>query len=258
MKSRIVIKVGTHVIYEDGKIERERFSKVVDFISELMEKYEVIVVTSGAVASGYSKIKLDKSIVKNRQALAAIGQPYLIREYNDLLEKNGYFGAQLLVIADDFDSRKKTKRVRDAVDALIEHKILPIINENDTTAIEELVFGDNDQLSARITHFLGADLLVILSDIDGYYDKDPRENSDAVMNKNIYCIDEKELVLPYNAGTTFGTGGIVTKLKAANFLLQHSRAMFLTSGFDLKDLRSFLLEKNHQNGTLFSPKNWKI
>jgi glutamate 5-kinase len=258
MKRRIVIKIGTHVIYEDGVIEHNRFGKVVNFISEIMEDYEVIVVTSGAVASGYSKIKLDKSNVKNRQALAAIGQPYLIHEYNELLEKKGYFGAQLLVVADDFDSRKRTKRVRNAVDALLENKILPIINENDTTATEELVFGDNDQLSAHVTHFLGADLLILLSDIDGYFTKDPRENKDAIIKKNVHEIDENELILPCNAGTTFGTGGIVTKLKAANFLLKRDRAMFLTSGFDLKDLKSFLLEKKHEGGTLFSSKEWKI
>ncbi|MFV0480704.1 MAG: glutamate 5-kinase, partial [Campylobacteraceae bacterium] len=215
MKKKIVIKVGTHVLNEQGVLCDERFSNLVNFLNDAMNSYDVIVVTSGAVATGYSKIKLDKSNVKNRQALAAIGQPYLIHEYNERLEKHGHFGAQLLVTADDFDSRKRTKRIRDAVEALTKHSILPIINENDTTATEELIFGDNDQLSAHVTHFLDADLLIILSDIDGYYDDDPRVNENAKVKKNVDKIDENELIMPLKAGSTFGTGGIVTKLKAA-------------------------------------------
>lgn len=257
-RNRIVIKIGTHVIYEDGVLDNKRFGDVVDFISALMSEYDVIVVSSGAVASGYSKIRLDKSVVKNRQALAGIGQPYLIHEYNERLEAHGYFGSQLLVTADDFDSRKRTKKIRDAIDALIEHNILPIINENDTTATEEIVFGDNDQLSAHIAHFLSADLLVIFSDIDGYYNKDPRACKDAQIIKNVEAINQEEFILPSSAGTMFGTGGIATKLKAANFLLNHNRATFLTSGFDLSDIKSFLIDKNHVGGTLFAPKDWKL
>lgn len=252
MKKRIVIKVGTHVINESGILCVERLKNLVEFISLAMEKYEVILVSSGAVAMGFSKIRLDKKMLANKQALAAIGQPYLIQSYNEHLQKYGKFGAQLLLVSDDFDSRKRTKAAKDAVNTLLKNNILPIINENDTTAVEELVFGDNDQLSAHATHFFDADLLVILSDIDGYYDADPKKNKSAKIIKNVNVIDEKELNETKNAGSEFGTGGIATKLKAANFLLQNSRSMFLASGFDLKDVKSFLLEDKHIGGTLFS------
>lgn len=255
---RIVIKIGTHVIYEDGILIKQRLENLVSFIKDAMQKYQIILVSSGAIATGYSRIQLDKKIVKNRQALAAIGQPYLMHIYDKCFEKYNIKTAQLLLTAEDFDSRKRTKRSNDAVEALLENNILPIINENDTTAIDEIVFGDNDQLSAHAAHFFDANLLVLLSDIDGYYDDDPREKKEAKIRKLVHKIDEKELTCKTTAGTLFATGGIVTKLKAANFLLEQNRAMFLTSGFDLKDLRSFLLEKNHKGGTLFSLNDWKL
>jgi len=252
MKKRIVIKVGTHVINDEGVLCVQRFEKLVAFLSSAMEQHEVILVSSGAVSTGFSKIKLDKKIVSNRQALAAIGQPYLIQNYNEYLQKHGRFGAQLLLVSDDFDSRKRTKAARDAINTLLGNGILPIINENDTTAVEELVFGDNDQLSAHVTHFFDADLLVILSDIDGYYNADPKKDKNAKVISNVEKIDEKELQESASAGSQFGTGGIVTKLKAADFLLKNGRSMLLASGFDLSDVKNFILEGRHSGGTLFS------
>jgi glutamate 5-kinase len=227
---------------------------LVEFLVDLMQENEVILVSSAAIAAGYSKLKLDKKILSNRQALAAIGQPYLIETYNKKLEKFGKMGAQILLTADDFDSRKRTKHARCAIETLISYGILPIINENDATATEEIVFGDNDQLSAHCAHYFDADMLIILSDIDGYYDKDPRKYEDAVIQKVVCEIDASELQLPCNPGSEFATGGIVTKLKAASFLLNRKKSMFMASGFDLKDVKSFMLEKNHQGGTLFTCK----
>lgn len=252
MKKRIVIKVGTHVITEGGKLCAPRFEKLVEFLSLIMEKYEVILVSSGAVATGFSKIQLDKKILSNKQALAAIGQPYLIQYYNEFLQKYKKFGAQILLVSDDFDSRKRTKAARDAINTLLKNGILPIINENDTTAVEELVFGDNDQLSAHVTHFFDAELLVILSDIDGYYDTDPKEDKNAKLILHVDAIDESRLCKNINTGSEFGTGGIVTKLKAADFLLKNGRSMFLASGFDLSDAKNFILEGKHSGGTLFA------
>ncbi|MDR1975994.1 MAG: glutamate 5-kinase [Campylobacteraceae bacterium] len=253
-KQRIVIKVGTHVLNDEDGLSVDRFEKLVEFLAQAMEKYEVILVSSGAVSTGYFKIKLDKTIIQNRQALAAIGQPYLIRSYNEFLQKHGKFGAQLLLVSDDFDSRKRTKAARDTVNALLKHNILPIINENDATAVEELIFGDNDQLSAHVAHFFDADLLVILSDINGYYDSDPKKNQNATLILNVSKISEQKLREAADAGSTFGTGGIVTKLKAADFLLNNNRSMLLASGFDLTDAKNFILEGKHSGGTLFSPK----
>ncbi|HHD83703.1 MAG TPA: glutamate 5-kinase, partial [Campylobacteraceae bacterium] len=126
-----------------------------------------------------------------------------------------------------------------------------VINENDVTATEELVFGDNDQLSAHVAYYFDADMLVILSDIDGYYDADPRQDSAAKIRPKVSGISEEETEIPCNPNHQFATGGIATKLKAAKFLLEHDREMYMTSGFDLSDARNFLLEGEQSGGTHF-------
>ena len=131
---------------------------------------------------------------------------------------------------------------------------MPIINENDVIATEELVFGDNDQLSAYVAENFNAELLVILSDIDAYYDKNPREFEDAQVLKELNSISREELEAESTANNEFATGGIVTKLKAADFLLKHNRKMFLATGFDLDDIRSFLIDGVQKGGTLFCNK----
>ncbi len=251
---RLVIKVGSHVLTEDNHIAKDRLANLVEFISLLSDRFEVILVTSGAVAAGYSKIQLDKNIVENRQAIAAVGQPHLMREYQKLFENYHKLTAQFLLTANDFDSRKRTEFAKQAVEVCLENHIIPIINENDTTATEELVFGDNDRLSAHVAYYFDADLLVLLSDIDGYYDKDPRNNSNAKMKKIVHNISKDELNLKINPNDFFATGGIATKLKAADFLLKRGKSMFLSDGFDLSDIKSFLLEDRHLKGTLFSPR----
>lgn len=117
-----------------------------------------------------------------------------------------------------------------------------------------MVFGDNDQLAAHVAYYFKADMLAILSDIDGYYNKNPREFSDAVLQKNVYEIKEEELEMKHSANSEFATGGIVTKLKAANFLMQRGIPMYLTSGFDLKNAYDFLVDGNHNSGTIFQTK----
>ena len=252
---RIVVKVGSAVLTENNRLAKERMANLVEFLAQLQKRYEVILVSSGAVAAGYTKLKIDKSKVANKQALAAIGQPLLMRSYQKKFEKYGVNVAQLLLSADDFDSRKRTAHAKNAVETLLGHKVLPIINENDVTATEELIFGDNDQLSAHVAYFFGADMLVILSDIDGLYDKDPKKYKDANLIKELDRVPQELLQSECNPNYTFATGGIVTKLKAAKFLLDHGLPMFLASGFDLKDAKSFLLENRHQGGTLFMPQS---
>lgn len=248
---RLVIKVGSHVLSEQNRLAKGRIANLVDFLAELRKRYEVIFVSSGAVAAGYSKLKIDKKVLANRQAIAAVGQPYLMSVYQKKFEKYGIVTAQVLLTADDFDSRKRTHHARNAVNTLIKNGVIPIINENDVTATEELVFGDNDQLSARVAYYFDADMLVILSDIDGYYDSDPHRNPDAKIYKTVSQIEDTVLEIPCDPNHTFATGGIVTKLKAAKFLLEHGKEMFMTSGFDLSDARSFLIEGNQKGGTRF-------
>ena len=249
---RIVVKVGSHVLSEQNRLARERIGNLVSFLADLHEKYELIFVSSGAVAAGYSKLKIDKSILSNRQAIAAVGQPYLMSVYQKKFEKYDVLTAQVLLTADDFDSRHRTRHARSAVNTLLENGVIPIINENDVTATEELVFGDNDQLSAHVAYYFDADMLVILSDIDGYYDSDPHQNPEAKIYSKVSEISEEAMDVPCNPNHKFATGGIATKLKAAKFLMDRNREMFMTSGFDLTDARNFLLDGKQTGGTHFT------
>jgi len=252
---RIVIKVGTAVLTEQNRLAKERMMALVTLISELKSRYEVILVTSGAVAAGYGILKLDKKIIANRQALASIGQPILAITYKKKFERLGVHIAQVLLTEDDFNSHHRIKHAQDMMEVLIKKDIVPIVNENDATAIAELTFGDNDWLSAKVALYFDAKMLVILSDITGYYDKDPRTHSDAKLRGVVTKIQEDELEAKTEAGTEFATGGITTKLRAANFLLENGLPTFLSSGMDLKDVHSFLLEDEHKGGTLFKVEN---
>lgn len=249
---RLVIKVGTAVLTQGEELALQRMKNLVNLISTLKndKNLEVILVSSGAVGAGYTELKLDKTVLANKQTLAAIGQPKLMKTYQEMFEEFGITVAQMLFIADDFDSRKRSKNAKNVMEILLQNKVIPIINENDVIATEELI-GDNDQLAAYITHYFKADMLVILTDIDGYYDKNPREFSDAKIQKIINEISQDELDKKPSANSKFATGGIVTKLKAADFLMQKEIPMYLTSGFDLTNAYDFLVENNHKSGTIF-------
>ncbi len=249
---RLVIKVGTAVLTQGEELALQRMKNLVKLISTLKndKNLEVILVSSGAVGAGYTELKLDKTVLANKQTLAAIGQPKLMKTYQEMFQEFGITVAQMLFIADDFDSRKRSKNAKNVMEILLQNKVIPIINENDVIATEELI-GDNDQLAAYITHYFKADMLVILTDIDGYYDKNPREFSDAKIQKIINEISQDELDKKPSANSKFATGGIVTKLKAADFLMQKNIPMYLTSGFDLTNAYDFLVENNHKSGTIF-------
>jgi len=248
---RIVLKVGSAVLTQNGTLALQRLENLVAFIALLKSKYEVILVSSGAVAAGYSLLQLDKKIVANKQVLAALGQPLLLETYRKKFLPHNTLCSQVLLEASIFYDKKRLDHAKDAMEVMLKNNIVPIINENDVTATDELVFGDNDQLSAYVTKFFDADMLTILTDIDGYYDKNPKEFSDAKLLKNVQNIEPKLLEEKPTANSEFATGGIVTKLKAANFLLKNKKSMYLTSGFDLKDAHHFLLDEKHINGTLF-------
>ncbi|QNK84652.1 glutamate 5-kinase [Aliarcobacter cryaerophilus] len=249
---RLVIKVGTAVLTQGEELALQRMKNLVNLIATLKndKNLEVILVSSGAVGAGYTELKLDKTVLANKQTLAAIGQPKLMKTYQEMFQEFGITVAQMLFIADDFDSRKRSKNAKNVMEILLQNKVIPIINENDVIATEELI-GDNDQLAAYITHYFKADMLVILTDIDGYYDKNPREFSDAKIQKIINEISQDELDKKPSANSKFATGGIVTKLKAADFLMQKNIPMYLTSGFDLTNAYDFLVENNHKSGTIF-------
>jgi len=248
---RIVVKVGSAVLTQDGAIALERMQALVDFLAELKKKYEVILVSSGAVSAGYTKVKLDRKSIQNKQALAAIGQPVLMRKYAKKFLSHNIITAQVLVTAANLSHQDEIQRVKNTVDILIANGVIPIVNENDATATDELIVGDNDQLSAYITKHTQADILIILSDIDAYYDSDPRQNQNAKVLKVVHSISKEELTKEVTPNNVFATGGIVTKLKAASYLMASGIDMFLASGFDLSDVKSFMVESVHKGGTHF-------
>lgn len=250
---RIVIKVGSHVLTENGGIAKRRMLALVELIARLKEvRYEVILVSSGAVAAGYTQLPLERGNVANRQALAAIGQPLLLKMYQEKFAIFDIICSQVLLSADVFESDKHVSHAKVAIDTLLANNVVPIINENDTVSIEELVFGDNDRLSAHVAHYFDAELLVILSDIDAFYDKDPNQYSDAERRAVVTHLSQEELTAEHTPNNEFATGGIVTKLQSADFMMRHDKEMFLASGFDLSDVKSYLIEKEHYGGTLFT------
>ena len=249
---RIVVKVGSAVLTQNDSIALERMQAFVDFLVELKKTNEVILVSSGAVAAGYTKLTLDRSILKNKQALASIGQPIIMHKYAKKFLKHDIVISQVLITAANLNRVEDIKRIKNTVDTLLSNDVIPIINENDATSTQELEVGDNDQLSAYMTKHIQADILIILSDIDAYYDKDPRKYKDAKILKVVSSIDKSDLEKEATPHGNFATGGIVTKLKAASYLLESKIDMFLASGFELSDVKSYMIEKNHIGGTLFT------
>ncbi|MFA5235064.1 MAG: glutamate 5-kinase [Sulfurimonas sp.] len=249
---RVVVKVGSAVLTQNDAIALQRMRNLVDFLAELRKTNEVILVSSGAVAAGYTALRLDRGILQNKQALASIGQPILMNKYAKKFAEHEILSAQVLVTAANFNNDDESKKIKDTINTLLSNGVIPIINENDATTTKELVVGDNDQLSAYVAKHTASSLLIILSDIDAYYDKDPRKFSDAKILKIVNSIDADELEKEANPNSTFATGGIITKLKAANYLLAHNIDMVLTSGYDLSDIKSLMLEDKHIGGTLFT------
>ncbi len=249
---RIVIKVGSSVLIEGDNIASERMLNLVSLIVQLRKKYEVILVTSGAVAAGYTAVKLNKSIPTSKKVLASLGQPILMSSYKSLFDIFDVTISQILMTEDDFNSPPHKQIFQEIIERTFKNDILAIVNENDISTTPEQLFGDNDQLSAHVAYYASADLLVILSDIDGYYDSNPKENPDAKIRKVVNALSEDELNQEFTPNSKFASGGIVTKLKAAHYIMEHDLEMFLCNGFDLASAKSFLLEGVQEKGTLFT------
>jgi len=250
--TRVVIKVGSAVLTQDNKIALVRLQALVLFLIKLKKKYEVILVSSGAVSAGFTKLQLDRTLIKNKQALAAIGQPILMKKYIREFRTHNTISAQVLITSANLNRTDDIARIKNTIDTLLENGVIPIVNENDATSTQELEVGDNDQLSAYITKHTDSNMLIILSDINAYYDSDPRKNKDAKALKIVNTIAKEELNQTATPNNIFATGGIVTKLKAAQYLLDSNKDTFLATGFDLSDIKSYMLEDKHIGGTLFT------
>src|SRR6266702_8722743 len=216
---RVVIKIGSRVLTDSaGSLDLAVIGRICDEIALLRKQgLEIIVVSSGAVAAGRSELGLtDKPrTIPHKQAAAAVGQTRLMLAYENSLAPNNLKAAQLLLTSEDLGSRQRFLNARATLDALLGFGIIPIINENDTVVVDEIKFGDNDNLSALVTNLTEAGLLVILTDIDGFYDADPRTNSNAQLIPLVESITRKVEHAAGGSASTVGTGGMVTKLAAA-------------------------------------------
>lgn len=254
MKQRIVLKVGSAVLTENYELANERMLSVVQLVADLKKNYDVILVTSGAAAAGYSALKLDKRNRIGKKALAAAGQPILMSGYKKMFDFYEIDTAQILLTVDDFDSHKRTKMFQEIINAHLNNDMVPIISENDITSTPDQLFNGNDMLSALVTVAAKADILVMLSDVDGYYDKDPHTHDDAVRYEVLHSVPASDLEQTTSAPhASFASGGIVTKLHAADCLLKHGKRMFLCNGFDLTAASLFLIHHEQTLGTLFAP-----
>ena len=249
--SRIVVKVGTSTLtYDNGNINLTRIEKLTRVLSDLMNSgKEVVLVTSGAVGVGVNKLKLKEKpkSIKEKQAVAAVGQCELMHIYSKFFGEYSHVVGQVLLTRDGVDNTFET---------LLENGIIPIVNENDTVAIDEIEnivrFGDNDNLSAIVAQLVCADLLIILSDIDGFYDSDPRKNPDSQLIKTVEEITPELEACAGGAGSSLGTGGMATKLTAAKRATSAGCNMVLANG----DNPSILMDitSGKEIGTLFIKK----
>lgn len=251
MKTRVVIKVGSLAVTdESGGVSASKIESLVKELKRLEEKgYAPILVSSGAINSGRHLVKKPeekKMMISFQQASAAIGQPLLMKAYVDAHEKHNAHCAQILVTHEDFKERKRFLNIRNTINRLIENNILPIVNENDTVSFEEITVGDNDQLAVMITEATDAEKLILLTEADGLFDKNPKE-SDA---KRFDVIDFKDNFsgVKFAAKTSVGRGGMDTKLKAVRKLTPIGVDVIIGT-FLIESPLTRLLEQ--KGGTLF-------
>ena len=239
---RIVVKVGTSTLANaDGSLNEDKIKQIVANLSELNENAEVVFVTSGAVGAGMGQMKLahkPKSIVE-KQALAAIGQVSLIHLYQILFWAHGKTIAQLLLTKDDFSDRRRYLNMRSVLRSLLAKKIIPVINENDPVVGEGMrgvKVGDNDTLSALVAGLIEADLLVILTDIDGLYDKNPSIFADAKFINLVENLDDSIRAAAGAEGSKFGTGGMRTKITAAEMATKNGTHLIIANGANPRNI----------------------
>jgi glutamate 5-kinase len=251
---RLVVKIGSRVLTTvDNDLDRNRISSLAAEIDELRRKeIEVIVVTSGAVAAGRSVLGVDRPItIPQKQAAAAVGQPRLMNAYEDALGRFGILTAQILLTRDDLADRQRFLNARATLDTLLSCGVVPIINENDTVAVEEIKFGDNDNLSALVTNLSESNLLIILTDINGFYDSDPRSNPEASLVKLVKGITREIEQAAGGSGSSVGTGGMATKISAAKKAGRYGVPTIVANGRDNEILTRLMY--GEELGTLFLP-----
>ena len=253
---RIVVKIGTSTLaHPSGHLNIRRVETLCKIMSDIKNAgHEVILVSSGAIGMGVGKLGLRQrpTDIPSKQAAAAVGQCELMYTYDKLFGEYHHTVAQLLITRDDTVNEKRHSNFINTLNRLLELGTLPVINENDTIATDEIVIGDNDTLAAIVAQSIQADLLVLLSDIDGLYTADPHKDETAVLISRVNEVDEKILALAGVSSTTQGTGGMVTKLHAAEICLSCGCDMVIANGNRPENLYDILDGK--AVGTTFSGK----
>lgn len=252
---RVVVKVGSGVLTKDFDLNTEVVNQLAGDICRLLQEkgVEVLLVSSGAIASGLKKVGLTRhpNDIPKKQATAAVGQGRLIMEYEKAFERHRRKAAQVLLTMDDLSNRRRYLNARNTLYTLLSWDIIPVINENDTVVVNEIKFGDNDTLAAMITHLMDADLLINLTDIDGLYDKDPRVNSDARLFPLVTTIDRTLEKAACKIPGAVGTGGMYSKVQAAKKVTISGIPMIIANGLVSGVLRKIF--EGEEIGTLFLP-----
>jgi len=256
---RIVIKIGTStIIGEDNQAKVSSLERIVRVISYLHnEGKKVVVVSSGAIGMGAGKIGLKQRPKKleEKQALAAIGQGLLMHLYEDIFAKYEIIVAQMLLTRSDLEDSSRQHNTENTFNALFKYKVVPIVNENDTVAVEEIVYGDNDTLSAVVAGLIKSGLLVMLSDTDGLYTGDPRTDRKAKKIPLVENIDRDIENFSCGAGSTFGTGGMKTKISAAKIATSEGIYVSIIKGEEPEQIINLIF--GEIKGTVFLPRRGK-
>lgn len=250
---RIVIKIGTSSLtHPNGKPNLRRFEKLARVLCDLKNAgKEIVLVSSGAISVGCNRLGLEQrpQDTRGKQAAAAVGQCDLMSIYDRLFGEYGQVSAQILLTRDVIDDEHRKENVINTFSELLKLGVIPIVNENDTVSVEEIEFGDNDKLSAIVAVITGADALIILTDIDGLYDRDPKLPG-AKKIAEVHEINEALLSIAGGSGSNRGTGGMHSKLEAAKLSMDHSITTVIASCADLENLYRIL--DDEPIGTQFS------
>lgn len=255
----VIIKVGTSSLCDNtGSINLEKMLHIIQQVATLKRKgIKVTIVSSGAIGAGVGVLGLLKkpNTIPQKQALAAIGQASLMKAYEELCKLFNLHCAQILLNHDDFDDRNRLSNLCNSMHAIIEYDVIPIINENDTLAVEEIKVGDNDTLAALMVPIVNADLLVLISDIDGLYDDNPHTNKEAKLISQVDIINEDIKAMAKDTSSKVGTGGMTTKIKAAKIVTDYGCDMAIINSNKENGLLELLEGK--QIGTYFDGKSGK-
>ncbi|MCB6994183.1 glutamate 5-kinase [bacterium 210820-DFI.6.37] len=251
---KIVIKIGSNVLSNDqGAVNRDVLHNIVEQVSDLIKQNkQVIMVSSGAGICGVGAINKwsRRGDMNYKQALCAIGQVELMMAYKEYFSDYDIHVGQILLTREDFKDPHRTLNIRNALFTLVDEGVVPIINENDSVSVDEIKIGDNDTLSAHTANLWNADALIILSDIDGVYDKDPKREKDARLIEEVTDIDQLFAQIKIGEKSSFGTGGIETKIEAARLVNQYGLSMILLNGKKPDIIKKAL--NGEETGTVFT------